>query len=114
MFLLAILEKCLFKSLVHLVIRLFGYFDIKLYELFVFFGNESLINSIMWKYFSLILQVVFILFMVSFAMQKFLCLIRSLLFIFVSISINLANGLKNIAVIYVKECSVFTELWKTH
>ena len=52
--------------------------------------------------------------MVSFAMQKLLCLIRSLLFIFVSISINLANGLKNIAVIYVKECSVFTELWKTH
>ena len=47
MFLLAILEKCLFKSLVHLVIRLFGYFDIKLYELFVFFGNESLISSIM-------------------------------------------------------------------
>ena len=49
---------------------------------------------------------------------KVLSLIRFLLFIFVSISIfvaiNLANGLKNMAVLYVKERSVFTELWKTY
>ena len=48
---------------------------------------------------------IFILFMVSFAVQKFLSLIRSHLFIFGLISFTLGDGLKYIAVIYVRECS---------
>ena len=50
----------------------------------------------------------FILFMVSFTVQKFLSLVRSHLFIFVFISITLGDGSKkNIAVIYITECSLF-------
>ena len=46
--------------------------------------------------------------MVSFAVQKFLNLIRSHLFIFVFISIPLGErSKKNIAAIYVKECSAY-------
>ena len=48
----------------------------------------------------------FVLFVVSFAVQKLLRFIRSHLFIFVFISITLGGGSKkNLAVIYVKECS---------
>ena len=47
----------------------------------------------------------FVLFMVSFAVQKLLSFIRSHLFIFVFISITLGGGSKDIAAIYVKESS---------
>ena len=47
----------------------------------------------------------FILFSVSFALQKLLSLIRSHLFIFVFIFITLGGGSKKIAAICVKECS---------
>ena len=57
--------------------------------------------------FSQFVGCLFILFMVSFAVQKLLSLIRSHLFIFVFIFITLGDRTKkNIAMIYVKECSV--------
>ena len=50
----------------------------------------------------------FVLFIVSFAMQKLLSLIRSYLCIFVFISMILGDRLKKIiAVIYVRECSSY-------
>ena len=57
--------------------------------------------------FSPILSAVCIVFIVSFAVQKFLSLIRSDLFIFGLISFTLGDGLKYIAVIYVREYSMF-------
>ena len=51
------------------------------------------------------------LFIVFFAMQKLLSFIRSHLFIFVFISISLGGGSKkDLAVIYVKECSAYVFL----
>ena len=48
---------------------------------------------------------VFILFMVSFAVEKLLSFIRSHLFIFVFIFLTLGGGVKkDLAVVYVKEC----------
>ena len=53
----------------------------------------------------------FILFMVSFAVQKLLSFLRSHLFIFVFISISLGGGpKKDLAVIYVIECSAYVFL----
>ena len=52
-----------------------------------------------------------VLFVVSFALQKLLSFIRSHLFTFVFISISLGGGSKkNLAVIYVKECSSYVSL----
>ena len=54
---------------------------------------------------------VFILFMVSFAVQKLLSLIKSHLFIFVFIFITLRRWIrKDLAVIYVIECSAYVFL----
>ena len=58
--------------------------------------------------FSHSIYCLFILLMVSFAVQKLLSLIRSHLYIFVFISITLGDGSKNnIAAIYVKECFAY-------
>ena len=57
--------------------------------------------------FSQSLGCLFILFIVAFAMQKLLSLNRTHLFIFVFISIILEDGSKkDVAVVYVRECSV--------
>ena len=53
----------------------------------------------------------FVLFMVSFAVQKILSFMRPHLFIFVFISIYLRDGSKkDLAVIYVIECSAYVFL----
>ena len=49
----------------------------------------------------------FVLFLVSFAVQKPLSLIRSHLFIFVFIFITLGGGSKKVATIHVRECSAY-------
>ena len=54
----------------------------------------------------------FILFMVSFAMQKLLSLIRSHLFIFVFIFVVLGGGSKKILLQCMSECSAYVFLWK--
>ena len=52
----------------------------------------------------------FILLLVSFAVQKLLSLIRLHLFVFVFIFTILGNIEKDIAEIYVKECSAYVML----
>ena len=56
------------------------------------------------------LQVVFILFMIFFAVQNVLSLIRFHLFIFVFISITIEDGSKKILLQFVKECSAYVFL----
>ena len=60
--------------------------------------------------FSHLVGCLFTLFMVSFAMQKLLSLIRSHLFIF--IFIVLGGGSKKILLQFMSECSAYVFLWK--
>ena len=96
------LKKCLFRSSVHLLIRLFGFcfgFDIEVFTL----ETDSLLVISFANIFSHWVGCLFILFMVSFAVQKFLSLIRSHLFIFVFISITLEDRLKRLMLWFMSE-----------
>ena len=63
----------------------FFFSDTELYELFVYFGNWAFVGPII---FSPSINFLFILFMVFFAMQKLVSLIRAHLFIFAFISLS--------------------------
>ena len=72
------LEKCLFRSSILLTGLFFLFlFDIELYDFFIY-----LISTSYWTLFTFFhsLGCIFVLFMVSFAVQKFLSLIRSYFF----------------------------------
>ena len=75
-----------------LPVLLIGLFlDIELHALFVYFGDESLAGCLLCRYFSHSLGCLFILFMVSFVVQK-LSLIMPNLSIFVFIFLTLGGG----------------------
>ena len=86
---LSSLEKCLFTSFAHFLIGLFAF--LMMSYLYILEINLLSVAS-----FTIILShsegCLFILFMVSFAVQRLLILIRSHLFIFPFISITLGNG----------------------
>ena len=99
------LEKCLFRSSIFLI-GLFGFLSCMscLYILEINLLSVILFANI----FSHSEGCLFILFMVSFAVQKFLSLIRSHLFIFAFIFITLGDVSKKILLaIYVRECSAY-------
>ena len=62
------------------------------------------------KLFSHSVCCLFVLFRVSFAVQKLLSLIKSHLFIFVFIFNTLRGGFKDVAVVYVRECLAYVFL----
>ena len=85
----------------------FLFFNIELYELSVLDINPVLVISFA-NIFSHSVGYLFILLMVSFAVQKLLNLIRSHLLIFAFLSFALGDrSKKNIVTIYVKECSAY-------
>ena len=105
------LEKCLFSSLAHFLIRLFTFLELScrscLYVLEI--------NSLSVASFAIILShsegCLFTLLIVSFVVQKLLILIRSHLLIFAFISNILGGGLlEDPAVMYVRECFAYVLL----
>ena len=82
------LEKCLFRYFAHFF---FNFVIIELYELYVYFENQHPVGHIACNMFSHSEGCLFVLFMVSFVMEKLVSLIGSHLFIFVFISISLGD-----------------------
>ena len=93
------LEKYLFRSSVHFLIEYV--FNIELYELYIL---EIKLLSVTWlaNIFSQWVYSLFFLFMISFAMQKLLSLIRYHLLIFALYFFNWENDLR-------KHCSDMSE-----
>ena len=79
-------------------------FDIELDEQFVYFGYLPLVSCIICKYFLPFHRLCFWVFLVSFAVQKFLSLIRADLFIFAFISFALGDRSKKILLWFVSKC----------
>ena len=86
------LKKCLFRFFFPLFDLIVCFSDIEFYEMLVYFGNRSFVSCFIAIIFSHSEGCLFILLIVSFAVQKPLSLIRSHLFTFVFISITLGGG----------------------
>ena len=105
------LEKCLFRSFSHFLIGLFGFLALSCMScLYIWEINPLSVVS-----FAIIFShsegCLFTLLIVSFAVQKFLSLIRSHLFTFVFyFHYSRRWGIEDLALIYVIECSAYVFL----
>ena len=93
------LKKQLFRCCAQIELFAFvGFFfkRIKLYELFIFFNINSMSIISFANIFSPLVGCLFILLMISFAVQKLLSLIRSHLFTFAFISFALGDRSKKV------------------
>ena len=91
------LEKWLLRSSAHFfLIELFVFLTLKCMSYLYILEINPLLVTLFANIFSHSVDCLFVLFMVSFAVQKLLSLIKSNLFIFVFIFITQGSGLKNI------------------
>ena len=90
------LEKCLFRSFAHFWITLFVFLILSCMSCLYILGINPLSVASFTNIFFHYEGCLFLLFMVSFAVQKLLSFIRSHFFIFVFISISLGGGSKRI------------------
>ena len=96
--------ECLLRSSVYYLIRLFVLMIFSYIGCLQILVTNPLLGMTFVNIFPHFVDYIFILFMVSFGVQKFLSLIRSHLFIVVCISINLGDKLKKIFLWCMTEC----------
>ena len=96
------------------IVYLFIYFDIELHEVFLNFGDKALVSCLVALFaniFSHSISCLFVWFMVSFAAQKFLSLIKShFIYFCFHFCYSRKCTQKDVAVIYIKECSAYVFL----
>ena len=97
------LEKWLLRISAHILIGLFAFWLLSYMSCLSILEINPVSVALFANIFSHSVGVFFILFMISFAMQKLLSLIRSHLFIFVFIFITLGGGSKKILLRFMSE-----------
>ena len=101
------LVKYLFRSSTHFLIGLFFFLILSCMSCLYILKINPLLVALFANIFFRSVGCLFILFMVSFAVQKLLSLIRSHLFIFAFISISLGERSKKILLRFMSECSAY-------
>ena len=107
------LEKCFFRSSAHFLIDSFFFFNVELNEFFVYFAYQLLIRHIVCKYLSRSVGSLFILLIVSFAVQKFFKLVGVTFVYFCFSPTFLRRHIqKTITKTNVKEYTAYASFWK--
>ena len=101
------LEKCLFRSSMQFLIGLLIFLILSCMSCLYILEINPLLVALFANIYSHSVGCLFVLFIVSFAVQKVFSLIRSHLFIFVFIFITIGGGSKKIWLRCMSECSAY-------